>query len=104
MSEERNTRSKVKAEDGRGGSVGRRPGRVSTFKSKAQSDELDPIQPQDLMDGDGSSAAIDAPEGFFQATAMLDKGELLGELADLAQVPDTRASVEADQTPKGCRL
>jgi hypothetical protein len=105
MSEERNTRSKAKAADDRGASQGRRPGRNTTFKSHAYKSELDPIEPSDLVDPDSTGAHLDAPQGFYQATAMLDKGELLGELADLAEVPDTRAAVETDQSaPRGLRL
>src|SRR5262245_8017604 len=90
---------------GRGASAGRRPGRNTTFKSQAFKGESDPIEPQGLMDPESTGAHPDAPQGFYQATAMLDKGELLGELAELAQVPDTRAAVATEQPPpKGCRL
>lgn len=89
---------------GRGASTGRRPGRHTTHKSQAYRGEDEPIEPSDLLDPD-STGSHDAPEGFYQATAMLDKGELLGELAELAQVPDTRAAIEAEQPPpRGCRL
>ena len=45
-------------------------------------------------------------DGFHQPTAMFDKGQFLGELAELVDgVPDTRARVEAGaRPPKGCRL
>jgi tetratricopeptide (TPR) repeat protein len=44
-------------------------------------------------------------DGFQQPTAMLDKAELLGELAELNEgVPDTRAAIEAEAPPKGFRL
>lgn len=105
MGEERNTRSKAKAADDRGASAGRRRGRNTTFKSQAYNSELDPIEPSELVDPESTGSHLDAPEGFYQATAMLDKGELLGELADLAEVPDTRAAVETDQAaPRGLRL
>lgn len=54
-------------------------------------------------DADERDAELD---GFHQPTAMFDKGQFLGELADLVDgSPDTRAAVEAEPSPpKGCRL
>ena len=55
----------------------------------------------------GGAAVVDPNiDGFKQPTAMFDKGEFLGELADLVDgAPDTRARVEAEaEPPKGCRL
>lgn len=61
--------------------------------------------PRELDEPDPTGSRELAAEGFYQATAMLDKGELLGELAQLAEVPNTRANVEAETPiPKGCRL
>ncbi len=89
-----------------------RGGRNTTFSTEA------------FPDGEASSASRTAPgedplamaggaamvdpgiDGFHQPTAMFDKGEFLGELAEIVDgVPETRARVEAGlQTPKGCRL
>src|SRR5262249_27268279 len=66
-----------------------------------------PLEPSDLLDPEatGASNLPEEVDGFYQPTAMLDKGELLGELAEIAKdVPDTRAAVEAEAPPKGCRL
>ncbi len=66
------------------------------------------MAPGVAMEPDATGIAPDFEEmdGFHQPTAMFDKGELLGELAEeMAQdVPDTRAAVEVEQAPKGCRL
>ena len=45
-------------------------------------------------------------DGFRQPTAMFDKGQFLGELAELVDgAPETRAKVEAEAVPPmGCRL
>jgi tetratricopeptide (TPR) repeat protein len=95
MVEERNPRSK---------SAGRRPGRNTTFQAEAYKDDpLDPIDPQDLLDPE-STGSQPMEEGYFQPTAMLDKGELLGELKELAEIPNTKAVVTAEAPPKGCRL
>jgi pSer/pThr/pTyr-binding forkhead associated (FHA) protein/tetratricopeptide (TPR) repeat protein len=109
MSENRNSKSKLgPAPDApRGGSSGRRPGRHTTHQAEALTqDNLPPIEPQDLMDPESTGGSVMGEvDGFYQATAMLDKGELLGELAEIANlVPDTRAAVEAEAPPKGCRL
>ena len=57
-------------------------------------------------DATGIAADFDEMDGFHQPTAMFDKGELLGDLADEMEqaVPDTRAAVEVEAAPKGCRL
>ena len=52
-------------------------------------------------------ARVDAElDAFHQQTALFDKGQFLGELADLVDgSPDTRAHVEAEQSPpQGCRF
>jgi tetratricopeptide (TPR) repeat protein len=56
-------------------------------------------------DGTGM-AEVESFDGFHQPTAMFDKGELLGELAELESepIPGTRVGVEAEEGPKGCRL
>lgn len=57
--------------------------------------------------GRTGEAAVDAQlDGFHQPTAMFDKGQFLGELADLVDgSPDTKAQVEAEVAPpKGFRL
>jgi tetratricopeptide (TPR) repeat protein len=105
MTENRNSKPKVKTSpDSPRGATGRRPGRNTTHQVQAYKDELPEIRPQDLIDPESSGASA-MVEGFYQPTAMLDKGELLGELAEIAGlVPDTRAAVEAEAPPKGCRL
>ncbi|MCK6548714.1 FHA domain-containing protein [Myxococcota bacterium] len=105
------SRSKVKAAAQGGTAANRRAhnktdadaGAYGVYSGASPAYE-DPIHPSDLLDPDSTGAA-EVPDGFFQATAMLDKAELLGELADLQQVPNTRADVEAEQAaPKGLRL
>jgi pSer/pThr/pTyr-binding forkhead associated (FHA) protein len=103
------TRSSI---GGRGGSIGRRAGRNTTHQAPAYEDEdgdRGGSRPAVLMDPDGTGVRHDADEadGYHQPTAMFDKGELLGELADLEsseQAPATRHKVEVDEGPKGCRL
>lgn len=102
MTESRGSKPKVKAKGanspkgpkGRGEVAGRAPER---------SEALRPIEASDLLDPEATGRAAD---GYYQATAMFDKAELLGELAELARaVPDTRAAVEAEPAgPRGCRL
>jgi tetratricopeptide (TPR) repeat protein len=109
MSENRGSKPKVKAQGDmpRGASGGRRPGRNTTFQAEAYKSDLPPLEPSDLLDPEatGASRLPEEVDGFYQPTAMLDKGELLGELAEIAKdVPDTRAAVEASAPPKGCRL
>ena len=81
-------------------------GRNTTGHSKAYSrgDSLDPAGA--LMEPDGTGIAEIEEDGFHQRTALFDKGELLGELAELAaeKVADTRAAVEVEDGPRGCRL
>lgn len=57
-------------------------------------------------DGLGESRVDGELDGFHQQTAMFDKGQFLGELADLVDgSPDTRAQVEAAPAPpRGCRF
>lgn len=44
-------------------------------------------------------------DGFQQPTAMFDRGEFLGELAELQQeAPETRAHIEAELPPRGFRM
>lgn len=92
----------------RGDSGGRRPGRNTTYQAEAYQaeDDLPPIEPQDLMDPDATGARIEGEiDGFHQPTAMFDKGQFLGELAELQDGgPDTRAAAETVEPPKGCRL
>lgn len=107
MAEDRSSRPKAKAASDapRGASTGRRPGRHTTYQAEAYRDPdgLPPVEPQALLDPE-STGAVENAEGFYQQTAMLDKGELLGELAEIAEVPSTRAAVEAESPPRGCRL
>jgi tetratricopeptide (TPR) repeat protein len=86
--------------------AGRRPGRNTTYQAEAyKNDPLAPIRPQDLMDPDATGHEIEGEDGFHQATAMFDKGQFLGDLADLQDGgPDTRAAVGTADAPKGCRL
>lgn len=96
------TRSKHAA----GGRSGR-GGRNTTNAVKAYGEELEPIQPQDLVDPNATGAQIAGEiDGFHQPTAMFDKGQFLGELAELQDGgPDTRAAIAAEaEPPKGCRL
>jgi tetratricopeptide (TPR) repeat protein len=109
MTENRGSRPKVKAQGDapRGASSGRRPGRNTTFQAEVYKDGVPPpIEPQDLLDPEATGARLgEEMDGFYQPTAMLDKGELLGELAEIAKdVPDTRAAVETETPPRGCRL
>jgi tetratricopeptide (TPR) repeat protein len=61
---------------------------------------------EDGLDHTGAAPVDAGLDGFHQPTAMFDKGQFLGELADLVDgSPDTRAHVEAAETPPGgCRL
>ena len=55
----------------------------------------------------GSAAVDERLDAFHQPTAMADKGQFFGELADYVDgSPDTRAQVEAAEqaAPQGCRL
>lgn len=104
------TRSKVST-SGRKGSVGRRSGRNTTHQMPAYENDLDDsgARPAVLMEPDATGIAHDIEEadGYHQPTAMFDKGELLGELAELEAAeaaPDTRHQVEVQEAPKGCRL
>lgn len=99
----------VGRENDQGGDAGRRPGRNTTFEAQAyQDDGLPPIEPQDLIDPEmtGHAQVEEGIDGYHQPTAMFDKGEFLGELAELVDgAPETRAKVEAEEAPpKGCRL
>jgi hypothetical protein len=101
--------SKGPASRDRDGSAGRRQGRNTTFATKAYREDgaFDPLRPEDLADGEATGAAQVDPnlEGYHAPTAMFDKGQFLGELAELAAAPDTKAQVEAEPAPpKGCRL
>ena len=86
-------------------------GRNSTFSAEAYPDDegsMSGSRPSDdPRDVTGGAAVVDPEfDGFRQPTAMFDKGEFLGELAEIVDgVPDTRAQVEAEAfAPKGCRL
>ena len=92
-----------------GADAGRRPGRHTTFSVEAYRGEApEPIEPEDLLDSEATGRArVDAAiDGYHQPTAMFDKGQFLGELAEVVDaVPDTRAAIEAEAAaPKGCRL
>lgn len=91
----------------RGESQGRRPGRNTTFSVEAYQSEPGELSPADLVDPEMTGARVDPNiDGFHQPTAMFDKGEFLGELADLEEsAKQTRAKVEAEaQPPKGLKL
>ncbi len=83
-----------------------RPGRNSTYAAEAYQD--DDLNADDLMDGaaHGSARVDSGLDGFHQPTAMFDKGEFLGDLADLEEAAKgTRAKVEAEPAaPKGLKL
>lgn len=102
------TRSKAGA-FGRGGSVGRRAGRNTTHQVPAYEDDSGD-RPQVLMEPDATGIRptdLEESDGYHQPTAMFDKGELLGELAELEaaeSAPATRHQVEVADGPKGCRL
>lgn len=89
----------------RGDTAGR-PERNSTYSAEAYQD--DDLNADDLMDpGANGSARVDSGlDGFHQPTAMFDKGEFLGDLADLEEAAKgTRAKVEAEPVaPKGLKL
>lgn len=107
----RGTKSRVRVPAGGGGrdaSIGRRAGRNTTHQAKAhgRGASLEPSSGV-MMEPDGTGIAeIEEMDGYHQPTALFDKGELLGELAELQAeaVPDTRAQVEVDEGPRGCRL
>lgn len=95
----------------RGQSAGRRPGRNTTFSVEAYQSSAgvdDPVRPSDLLDPELTGAAQVDPgiDGFQQPTAMFDKGQFLGELADLEEsAKGTRAKVEAEAAPpRGLKL
>ncbi len=95
--------------DNSGRDAGRRQGRNTTFEAEAyKSDDLPPIQPSDLIDPEvtGHAMVDEQIDGYHQPTAMFDKGEFLGELAQIVDgAPETRARVEAEEAPpRGCRL
>ena len=87
--------------------MGRRGGRNTTHQAEAYGADLGQAIPHMDMEPDATGVADgDAADGFRSPTAMFDRGEFLGELADEMGdgVPDTRASVEVEQAPKGCKL
>ncbi len=93
------------------GPDGSRKGRNTTFSAgifhESEGSESGSRQSDDPREITGGSAVVDPEiDGFRQPTAMFDKGEFLGELADLVDgAPDTRARVEAEsKPPMGCRL
>lgn len=94
---------------GRSTSAGRRQGRNTTFATRAyeEGDASGAHRPRDLMEPGGTGGALVDPniDGFRAPTALFDKGQFLGELAELDGAPDTRAQVEAEPSPpRGCRL
>ncbi|MCB9645361.1 MAG: FHA domain-containing protein [Deltaproteobacteria bacterium] len=95
----------------RSGQGSGRPGRNTTFSVEAYESEpgVDPLRPGDLLDSEvtGGAATVDPNiDGFHQPTAMFDKGQFLGELADLEEsAKETRAKVEAEPVaPRGLKL
>ncbi len=89
----------------------RRSERNAAFSGEDESGEADSrlgsSTADDLHQDTGRAAAVDPEfDGFRQPTAMFDKGQFLGELAELVDgVPDTRARAEVEAAaPKGCRL
>lgn len=87
---------------------GRRPGRHTTHEAEAYDDDAEPYprgQSRMEPDGTGIASKADDLDGFHQPTAMFDRGEFLGELAEeLNETPETRADVEVDKPPLGLRL
>ena len=57
------------------------------------------------LEGTGIAQGLDDLDGFRQPTAMFDRGEFLGELAEeLNDAPETRVKVETEKPPAGFRL
>jgi len=57
------------------------------------------------LEGTGIAQGLDDLDGFRQPTAMFDRGEFLGELAEeLNEAPETRIKVETEKPPAGFRL
>lgn len=90
----------------RGRSVGRRAGRNTTAAERAFRDGQDEeVELEEDMEPDATGLAQVEEEGYFQPTAMFDRGEFLGELAELDGAPATRAAVQAEPSPPaGCKL
>ncbi len=86
-------------------SVGRRAGRNTTAAERAFKGGEGGPEPGEEMEPDATGMAAIEEEGYFQPTAMFDRGEFLGELAELDGVPATRAAVHAEPAPPaGCKL
>ncbi len=90
--------------------VGRRGGRNTTYSTPAYDDaegggdrkrESGPSPGGGLAPGGGGTQ--EEVQGFHQATAMFDRGELLGELAELELGSEPSVSAEAEAV-LGCRL
>ena len=93
------------------GTSPRRPGPQGTFSTAAYRDDNGSTSgsrpSDDPREVTGGAAVVDPDiDGFRQPTAMFDKGQFLGELAELVDgAPDTRAKIEAEaKPPMGCRL
>jgi tetratricopeptide (TPR) repeat protein len=85
-----------------------RGGRNTTVAHPAYS-RAPPVQAREPSAGDTRAVPAENREpsdAFHQHTALFDKGQFLGELADLVDgSPDTRVRVEAEpEPPKGFRL
>ncbi len=95
--------------DGRGESMGRRAGRNTTHEAlafKSGEDRARSTRGNGMEPDATGIRELDEMDEFHQPTAMFDKGELIGELAELQVevAPETRAEVEVPAAPKGCRL
>lgn len=86
--------------------MGRRSGRNTTAAERAFRDASDAeVELDEDMEPDATGVAQVEEEGYFQPTAMFDRGEFLGELAELDGAPATRAAVQAEPSPPaGCKL
>jgi tetratricopeptide (TPR) repeat protein len=99
--------AKNEEQDGGEEGAGRRPGRQTTFVHPAyEAPSGRNAGPADMVDpevtGEEEAQGFDA---FHQPTVMFDKGEFLGELAELSEgAPATRAQVDAEKSPGGFRL
>lgn len=95
------TRSKQRARSDSGSRRGR------STAADIDSEDHSQVVPPVLMDPDATGIEeAEGIDGYHQPTALFDKGELLGELADLdgEAAPATRHAVEVEEGPRGCRL
>ena len=89
--------------------MGRRAGRNTTHEAlafKSGEDRARSTRGNGMEPDATGIRELDEMDEFHQPTAMFDKGELIGELAELQVevAPETRAEVEVPAAPKGCRL